>query len=78
MNEDLPFIYPDAFDDEQTLEKIQSCLEAKGIKIIKNARLIEIEKDDEGLEAVVFKLLDLPEEEEDEDEIEGIEEKSDG
>ena len=24
MEEDLPFIYPDAFDDNQTLEKIEN------------------------------------------------------
>jgi hypothetical protein len=53
-----------------------------GVRIIKNAKLIEIivEAGDggEGLEAVLFKRLDIPDEEEDEDEIEGLEEKSEG
>jgi len=50
-----------------------------GIKIITNAKLMEIIEDPEdGLEAVLFKMLDIPYEEEDEDEIEGLEEKSDG
>lgn len=87
MQADLPFIYQDAFDDESILEKIQSSIEARGVRIIRNAKLLETNieigkkktsEDDEGLEAVLFRLLDLPEEEEDEDEIEGIEEKSEG
>jgi len=78
MHADLPFIYQDAFDDESIKEKIRSSIEARGVRIIRNAKLLEIIKEDEGLESVLFKLLDLPEEEEDEDEIEGIEEKSEG
>jgi hypothetical protein len=42
MYEDLPSIYPDAFDDEQILQKIQDRLEKTGVKIIRNAKLIEI------------------------------------
>lgn len=77
MAEDLPFIYPDAFEDESIEEKIQRVLEEKGVIIHKNVRLEEIEEDpDEGLESVVFKRLDMPEEVEDEDELEGVEEKS--
>lgn len=77
MGEDLPFIYPEAFDDESIEEKIQSVLEAKGVTIIRRAKLTEIEEDaDEGLESVVFKRLDLPEEVEDEDELEGVDDKS--
>ena len=79
MNQDLPFIYPEAFEDESIEEKIQSVLEQKGVRIIKNAKLFEIENPpDEGLEAVCFKLLDIPDEEEDEDEDEGMDDKSDG
>jgi len=48
----------------------------KGVKIHKNAKLIEIIQDDEGLETVLFKLLDLPEDNSEDDEVEGIEEKS--
>jgi hypothetical protein len=76
MYEDLPFIYPDAFDDDQILEKIQTCLEKTGVKIIRNAKLIEIIQDDEGLDTVLFKMLDLPEENSEDEEAEGIEEKS--
>jgi len=77
MMADLPFISQEAFEDESIEEKIQSVLAAKGVKIIKRAKLFEIEEDaDEGLESVVFKLLDVPEEDEDEDELEGVEEKS--
>lgn len=79
MKQDLPFIYPEAFEDEGIEEKVQKVLEGCGVRIIKNARLIEIlEDDDEGLEAVLFKLLDIPEEEEDEDEMGELEEKSEG
>ena len=75
MYEDLPHIYPDAFDDEEILQKIQNRLEETGIKIIRNAKLIEIIQDDEGLETVLFKMLDLPEENSEDDDEEGIEEK---
>ena len=79
MAQDLPFIYPEAFEDESIEEKIQSVLEQKGVRIIKNARLFEIENPpDEGLESVCFKLLDIADEEEDEDELEGMDDKSDG
>lgn len=50
-----------------------------GVKIIKPVKLIEIEQDkEEGLQLVVFKRLDVPDEETDEDEIEGLEDKSEG
>jgi hypothetical protein len=76
---DMPFIYPNAFEDETIEEKVQKIVENLGVRIIKNAKLIEIIEDgDEGLEAVLFKRLDIPDEEEDEDEIEGLEEKSEG
>jgi hypothetical protein len=79
MKEDLPFIYQEAFDDPAVLEKVQASLEARGVRIIRRAKLFEVEEDaDEGLEAVAFKLLDIPDEEEDEDELEGVDEKSEG
>ena len=79
MNQDLPFIYPDAFEDEAIETKIQTIIENLGVKVVKQAKLIEIiEDEEEGLEAVLFKMLDIPDEVEDEDEIEGIEEKSEG
>lgn len=79
MKQDLPFIYPDAFEDEGIEEKVQQVLESCGVSIIKNAKLIEIIEDgEEGLDAVVFKLLDIPDEEEDEDEMGDLEAKSEG
>ena len=78
MEKDLPIINPDAFEDEQIEEKISSVLENKGIKIIRNAMLLQVLEDEENeLEAALFKLLDIPDEEEDEDELENIEEKTD-
>ena len=46
-------------------------VEALGVTIMKEVKLIEIEEDeDDGLEAIVFKLLDVEEvNEDDEDEI---------
>ena len=80
MKQDLPFIYPDAFEDEDIEEKVQKALESLGVRIRKDAQLTEIIEDgEEGLEAVVFKLLDIPEDEEDEEELEGLDgEKSEG
>ena len=79
MIQDLPFIYQDAFEDETIEQKLNAQLTAMGIEIVTNAKLIEIIEDPEdGLEAVLFKMLDIPDEEEDEDEIEGLEEKSEG
>lgn len=52
-------------------------IEAKGVKIYKNAELIEIQEDEENqLDLVVFKLLDIPDEAEDEDDLDNIEDKS--
>lgn len=46
------------------------------MKIIKNAQLMEIYEDDENqIESILLKLLDIPDEEEEDDELEGIEEK---
>ena len=78
LEQDLPFIYPEAFDDAAVEAKVQGRLEACGVRIIRDAKLIEIIEDDEGLEAVAFKRLDIPDEEEDEDEMGDLEGKSDG
>ena len=79
MYQDLPYIYQDAFEDPTIEEKLKECLVDMGIRIVTNAKLIEIIEDpEEGLESVLFKMLDIPDEEEDEDEIEGLEEKSEG
>lgn len=52
-------------------------LEVKGVKIYRNALLMQILEDEENsIDSVLFKLLDIPDEEEEEDELEGIEEKS--
>jgi len=79
MQEDLPFIYPDAFGDLDIEEKIQNILENLGVRIIKEVKLFEVMEDkEEGLEGVCFKKMDEPEPEEEEDEIEGLEDKSEG
>ena len=68
MQDDLPFIYPEAFEDGQIEEKIQTVLKDRGINIIDRCKLQEIEEeDDEGLVSVVFKMLDIPEGESSED-----------
>ena len=52
-------------------------IEAKGVKIYRNALLMQILEDEENqIDSVLFKLLDIPDEEEEEDELENIEEKS--
>lgn len=73
MVADLPFINPEAFEDEYIASKIQRVLEKKGVRVVRNAMLMQIIEDDEQqLESTLFKLLDIPDEEEDEDEIEGL------
>ena len=52
MHDDLPHIYPDAFDDQDIHDKMQACLEEKGVRILRNARMFEICEDEDGLEAV--------------------------
>ena len=72
---DLPFINPQAFEDEYIEAKIHRILEKKGVRIVRNTLLMQvIENDESQVESVVFKLLDIPDEEEDEDEIEGVDE----
>lgn len=56
-------------------------LQNLGVQIIQNVQLIEIcEDEDEGLETIVFKDLDMPdvEDDEEEDEILDDEQKSEG
>lgn len=74
---DLPFINPPAFDNESIEEKSHRMLEAKGVRIVRNAQLLQILEDEENnIEFALFKLLDIPDEEEEDDELENIEEKS--
>jgi hypothetical protein len=75
----MPYIYPDAFEDDHEIEqKIQNMLLELGVTITRDTKLIEIvtegdSKDDFDdnavLERVVFKRLDIPDEEEEEDEV---------
>jgi len=52
---------------------VHKVLETKGVRIVRNALLMQVMEDEENkLETVLFKLLDIPDEEEDEDELEGI------
>ncbi len=74
MMNDLPYINPQAFEDDYIESKIHRVLEKKGIRIVRNALLMQvIENDEAQVDSVLFKLLDIPDEEEDDDEIEGIE-----
>ena len=76
MIKDLPYINPQAFEDEYIENKVHKVLETKGVRIVRNALLMQVMEDDENkLETVLFKLLDIPDEEEDEDELEGIDEE---
>jgi hypothetical protein len=76
MTTDLPYINPQAFEDEYIENKIHKILEGKGVRIVKNALLMQVIEDEENqLESVLFKLLDIPDEEIDEDELEGIDEE---
>jgi hypothetical protein len=76
----MPYIYPDAFEDDHEIEqKIQNMLIDLGVTITRDTKLIEIITDktdtkdefseDAQLEKVVFKRLDIPDEEEEEDEV---------
>jgi hypothetical protein len=47
MMKDLPFINPEAFESEYIEEKIQSILEKKGVRIVRNALLMQVMEDDE-------------------------------
>jgi hypothetical protein len=80
IDEDIPYIYPDAFEDDLEIEqKIQNMLLDLGVTITRDTRLIEIISDktdskeesqeNAQLEKVVFKRLDIPDEEEEEDEV---------
>ena len=78
MADDMPYIYQEAFEDQQIEEKIQSVLKARGINIIERCKLQDIEQeDDEGLVSVVFKMLDIPEGDDDDEESQQ-EEKPEG
>ena len=48
MNKDLPIINPPAFPDENIENKIHKMLEAKGVRIVRNALLMEILEDEEN------------------------------
>lgn len=77
MNMDLPIINPPAFPDEYIEAKLHKMIEARGIRIVKNALLMQILEDEENqIDSVLFKLLDIPDEEEEDDELEGIDDKS--
>lgn len=79
MEKDLPIINPEAFEDEIIMNKVHGMLEAMGVRIVKNALLMQIMEDEEKcLEEVLFKLLDIPDEEESsQEELEGIDEQND-
>lgn len=82
----MPFIYPDAFDDDLEIEKkVQQMLRDLGVNIVEDVKLLEViavgvdGKDDDSnaqLERVVFKRTDMKEEEEQEDEDNASDENS--
>ena len=45
---DLPIINPPAFPDEYVEHKIHKMLEAKGVRIVRNAQLMQIIEDEEN------------------------------
>ena len=47
LTEELPIIYPNAFEDENLEQRMQAWLESKGANIIKECKLIEIISDKE-------------------------------
>jgi hypothetical protein len=68
MEADIPFINPEAFKDADIKQKIHDNLIAMGVTIYEDCLLMSIEKDDDNcLKSVLFKRLDMPEEEEGED-----------
>jgi len=101
LTEELPIIYPNAFEDEHLESRMQAWLESKGVTIIKECKLIEIISDKEknvdsqksstgtlhqetkpvthdhdcNLERIVIKRLDIPDAEDEEEELD-IDEKS--
>lgn len=77
MEQDLPFIYPEAFDDPLVEAKVCKILEVLGVTVYQNVELQEIEEDkDEGLESIVFKRLDIIIDEDEEEEDEDLDQKS--
>jgi NADPH-dependent 2,4-dienoyl-CoA reductase/sulfur reductase-like enzyme len=68
----MPWIYPNAFEDEVLKEKFEKSLEEKGITIVRECKVIEVLSHNSGdnLTGIVLKRLDIPEEEEEEDEFE--------
>ncbi len=49
LTEELPIIYPNAFEDEKLEMRMQAWLEMKGAQIIKECKLIEIISDKDKL-----------------------------
>ena len=83
MLKDLPIINPDAFEDEYIEEKVQAMLEAKGVQIYRHMVIMSITESEDATPHndlwILFKRLDIPdEEEEEEDELEGIEGAGEG
>lgn len=79
MSSDLPFINPDAFEDEYITEKIHTMLENLGITIYQHTVIMKIyEDDDNALRKMLFKRLDIPDDEEEDDDDDEIGESQRG
>ena len=68
MQADIPFINPEAFKDPDIRQKIHDNLLSMGVTIYEHCLIQTIETDDtDCLKSVLFKRLDIPEEDEGED-----------
>lgn len=68
MQADIPFVNPEAFKDPEIKQKIHDNLISMGVTIYEHCLLMNIEKDEDNcLKSILFKRLDIPEEDEGED-----------
>jgi hypothetical protein len=68
MLADIPFVNPEAFKDPEIRQKIHDNLISLGVTIYEHCLLQNIDKDEDNcLKSVLFKRLDIPEEDEGED-----------
>lgn len=71
MQADIPFVNPEAFKDPQIKQKIHDNLIEMGVTIYENCLLMQFEKDDTNcLKSVLFKRLNIDEEDEGEEDEE--------
>jgi hypothetical protein len=77
MEADIPFVNPEAFKDPKIKQKIHDNLIEMGVTIYEHCLLMQFDKDETNcLRSVLFKRLDIPEEEEGEDDEEDYADQS--